>query len=667
MRSKIVILDDSVILYQHYTGDDNWESVMAFPRGGLTYLIKNNNIKFYAYIDYFYRNCLATLDLPLYIVDEELGIDGEYSDIEELTEILNRIFPANGDVDLTLYLKKKEAEETYQPLGFYFDDVEYDSSGKTIDFYSDGTLVDSIDATDFIIDGMVDYVSLIELSGDTYLHIVFNIDSGKEPIDINLGDLFNADNYYTKNESDERFQPIGDYQPAGDYLSGNALNGYATEQWVLDKHYITGVDLSDYALKSDIPTSNSAFTNDMGYLTEHQPLKTINGQVISGTGNIEIDCSGGTVDAYTKAESDARFQPIGDYALKSEIPSLSGYATEQWVLNKNYINQIKTINGQSLSGSGNIEISTSGGSVTVDDHLDSASTNPVQNKVITGALNGKLDASGYTSPVQSDWNAINGLAFIKNKPTIPTVPTNVSAFNNDAGYITSAATVFNNYYTTGNTYNKTQVDNYITNLQNQINSLIESYSECCTGMSLSGTAVIYTTSTTQLVDIGPSREIEVFASTAKTVYPAAAGNDTFSLGVKGQVPCTFKLIDGITSLGAIGDGWHSIFALKYQFNGGFTKIAQDCFAGSTSLQVLDFPSTLTEIRDRAFDGCNSLTTLIFRSATPPTLTVIQNKTALDTLNDTNTSFIIKVPSNYLNAYKTASGWSTYASRIEAIP
>ena len=33
-----------------------------------------------------------------------------------------------------------------------------------------------------------------------------------------------------------------------------SLSGYATEQWVLDKHYISGVDLSDYALKSEIPT-----------------------------------------------------------------------------------------------------------------------------------------------------------------------------------------------------------------------------------------------------------------------------------------------------------------------------------------------------------------------------------------------------------------------------
>ena len=43
----------------------------------------------------------------------------------------------------------------------------------------------------------------------------------------------------------------------------------------MDKHYISGVDLSDYALKSEIPivpTSNTAFTNDAGYLTEHQSL-----------------------------------------------------------------------------------------------------------------------------------------------------------------------------------------------------------------------------------------------------------------------------------------------------------------------------------------------------------------------------------------------------------
>ena len=42
--------------------------------------------------------------------------------------------------------------------------------------------------------------------------------------------------------------------------------------------------------------------------------------------------------------------------------------------------------------------------------------------------------------VQSDWNEgdTTSKAYIKNKPTIPTVPTNVSAFINDAGYITAS-------------------------------------------------------------------------------------------------------------------------------------------------------------------------------------------------------------------------------------
>ena len=46
-------------------------------------------------------------------------------------------------------------------------------------------------------------------------------------------------------------------------------------------------------------------------------------------------------------------------------------------------------------------------------------------------------ATGAQKNVQSDWNATSGDALIKNKPTIPTVPTTVSSFTNDAGYLTS--------------------------------------------------------------------------------------------------------------------------------------------------------------------------------------------------------------------------------------
>lgn len=181
---------------------------------------------------------------------------------------------------------------------------------------------------------------------------------------------------------------------------------------------------------------------------------TISGNVISAVGGEGISSG----DVQTMIEN-----------------NLNGYATEQWVDNKGYLTEhqhLKTINGQVISGDGNIEIATSGGSVTVDDHIDSASTNPVENKAIYGALNGKLDATAYTPTDLSNYynkQEVNNL--------IPTVPSNISAFINDAHYITSGDSVFNNYATTANTYTKTEVNNLVNNkfwcgTQQEYNALV---------------------------------------------------------------------------------------------------------------------------------------------------------------------------------------------------
>lgn len=79
--------------------------------------------------------------------------------------------------------------------------VEYDEDEKSIDFYNkNGDKIDSIDATKFIKDGMIDSVTLETTGGTTYLVIVWNTDSGKETTRIDIGDIFDADNYYTKAE-----------------------------------------------------------------------------------------------------------------------------------------------------------------------------------------------------------------------------------------------------------------------------------------------------------------------------------------------------------------------------------------------------------------------------------------------------------------------------------
>lgn len=90
---------------------------------------------------------------------------------------------------------------------------------------------------------------------------------------------------------------------------------------------------------------------------------------------------------------------------------------------------IKTVNNQSLLGSGNITIQGGSGSAVQSDwnQSDSTADDYIKNKPTIPA-----------AQVQSNWNESDNTskAYIQNKPTIPTVPTNVSAFTNDAGYLT---------------------------------------------------------------------------------------------------------------------------------------------------------------------------------------------------------------------------------------
>ena len=87
----------------------------------------------------------------------------------------------------------------------FFDDAKYENSGttKVINFYHGNTIKATIDATDFIKDGMISGVTLESKSGTTYLVINWNTDAGIQTTELNIGDLFEADNYYNKTEIDD--------------------------------------------------------------------------------------------------------------------------------------------------------------------------------------------------------------------------------------------------------------------------------------------------------------------------------------------------------------------------------------------------------------------------------------------------------------------------------
>jgi hypothetical protein len=164
-----------------------------------------------------------------------------------------------------------------------------------------------------------------------------------------------------------------------------SLSGYATEQWVQGQGYITGVDLSNYATKSEIPvvpTSNTAFTNDAGYLTEHQPIKTINGQSLIGTGDIEIG-TGGTIDLsnyYTTAETKSLVESAVT-VVEGKIPTIptsntaftndAGYLTEHQSLTAySTTNEVNTLINQAVSGKQ--DTLSAGTNITIVDNVISA-------------------------------------------------------------------------------------------------------------------------------------------------------------------------------------------------------------------------------------------------------------------------------------------------------
>ena len=177
-----------------------------------------------------------------------------------------------------------------------------------------------------------------------------------------------------------------------------SLAGYATENYVNNKiselnidDYLKIADLPDYSVKfaeidssiSDVSTkvNNSlSLISDLNTRVTNNSLKNVDQDSSIRTINSSVNAiesanyatqtwvsSQGYLDAADKTELETAIngkQDAGDYALKSEIPDVTGFATKTEVSAKQDTlvsgTNIKTINGNSILGSGNIEIKSGG-------------------------------------------------------------------------------------------------------------------------------------------------------------------------------------------------------------------------------------------------------------------------------------------------------------------
>ncbi len=227
------------------------------------------------------------------------------------------------------------------------------------------------------------------------------IDATGEPIDLSP--------YALKEE-------IPDISGKADKSEIPDVSGFATKSEI--------PDVSNFATKSEIPdTSNFATKQEIPTIPH---FKTINGEEITGEGNIVI--SGGGGGGYTP--------DLSEYALKSEIPDISGKADKSEIPDVSnlatkaeipdisnlatkaeipVIPSFKTINGQQITGEGNITITGDGTAVDLSDYalkseipdttnLATKSEIPTVDNEVTANSNNPVKSSGVASFVTSTIN-----------------------------------------------------------------------------------------------------------------------------------------------------------------------------------------------------------------------------------------------------------------------
>lgn len=204
---------------------------------------------------------------------------------------------ANTEIHVTLANKEAwNAKLDAADVEGFFGAVNYDKESKRINFYNTstgGTVLGYVDATDFIKDGMVSNVEIKEVAEKgVCLVITFNSDSGKQAIEIPISQIFNADNYYTKSQTDSAIAAYT-YDKAtidqkvaegGTFDPTQYYDKTATDNLLANK-----ADKATTYTKTEVDNAITAATSTkQDQLVSGTNIKTVGAQSVLGSGNIAL-------------------------------------------------------------------------------------------------------------------------------------------------------------------------------------------------------------------------------------------------------------------------------------------------------------------------------------------------------------------------------------------
>ncbi len=117
---------------------------------------------------------------------------------------------------------------------------------------------------------------------------------------------------------------------------------------------------------------------------------------------------------------------------------------------------------------------------------------------------------------------------------------------------------------------------------------------------------------------------------------------------------------GVTSVTSyVFAGCTSIFSVQLPKN--LESIKNNAFANCSGLRIMEIPESVVSMGDSAFTSCSNLRVLLVRNGDISKLTTLGGNKVFD--GATGKGLVVIVPKDAYQAYKTASNWNGYSSRI----
>ena len=233
--------------------------------------------------------------------DVQNAITGK-ADTTAVTQVNNALTAHTADTTAHVTAADKSAwnaKVDTSDLAGYADAVAYDSTSKYMKFYhggTGGTEVFSFDAAPFLVDGMIDSVSITSItSGGSeveVLQIVWNSDAGKQTTNIPLTAIFDPSNYYTTAQTvayvtgytydkatiDQKVQDSGTFDPTQYYDTAHTYSKTEVNTLLDGK-----ADTATTYTKTEVDT---ALSGKQATLVSGTNIKTVGGTSLLGSGNV---------------------------------------------------------------------------------------------------------------------------------------------------------------------------------------------------------------------------------------------------------------------------------------------------------------------------------------------------------------------------------------------